>query len=91
LGLFYINYNKKIDELLPHGFISLIATLPELKRKGIGKKLLNQALSNMFHHYGVNVVYGNTDIMNKQGSGMFQSSGFIIFNILTELRRWYGN
>lgn len=85
-----IKYNKEIDELLPHGFISLIATLPELKGKGIGKKLLNQALSNMFHHYGVKVVFGNTDIMNKNGSGLFQSTGFMLFNILTELRRWYG-
>lgn len=83
----YINYDEvnfliyKVNENIityaihDHKYINRLAVLPEFHGKGIGKKILQKIINNLWEN-GVKTVSLNTQITNEKARFLYENIGF---------------
>ena len=67
------------------GYISIVATLPEMRRRGIAKKLITEFLNTAYKN-GLSAVHLYTDKANKNALKLYDSFGFESYKLKNELR-----
>lgn len=70
------------------GYVYYIAVVPALQRKGIGRKLLQDALEH-FSRSGATEVYATVGLDNAESNALFYSLGFRRTDF-SEISREYG-
>ncbi len=68
----FILYSRVADE----GEILTIAVLPEMRRRGIGRRLLSGAMAEMGMH-GVRRIFLDVDAENRAAVALYEDMGFV--------------
>jgi len=81
-GLGYV-YWKPFKKL---GHVVSIAVLPEFRRRGIGRKLMLEAMRRLKEIYGASEVYLEVRVSNKAAISLYEKLGF---RKVKHLRKYY--
>jgi ribosomal-protein-alanine N-acetyltransferase len=58
------------------GHIISIAVVPEMRRKGVGRSLMVNAMKALYEHYGVNEYYLEVRVSNTPAINLYTKLGF---------------